>query len=85
MAKKSSDDATAAVEPKASGRRKSTTKIEIPATPATGAEQAKSATPAAVIAPDAIARRAYELWQEGHPGGEWDHWIEAERQLRDGK
>jgi Protein of unknown function (DUF2934). len=31
-----------------------------------------------------IARRAHELWeQEGRPEGrDFDHWIEAERQLR---
>ncbi len=29
-----------------------------------------------------IAQRAYELWQKGTPGSEFDHWLLAERELR---
>jgi hypothetical protein len=31
---------------------------------------------------DAIARRAYEIWQSGAGGSEYDNWIRAERELR---
>jgi hypothetical protein len=29
-----------------------------------------------------IARRAYEIWQSGKGGSEYDNWIRAERELR---
>ncbi|MFT3786788.1 MAG: DUF2934 domain-containing protein [Tepidisphaeraceae bacterium] len=43
-----------------------------------------SAATAAKSAPsyDDIARCAYLKWQSGCPGGELDHWIAAERELR---
>ncbi len=34
------------------------------------------------IAHDQIALRAYEIWQSGQGGSEFDHWIRAERELR---
>jgi hypothetical protein len=35
-----------------------------------------------IISSDDIARRAYELYQQGHPGSEVEHWLEAEKQLK---
>lgn len=29
-----------------------------------------------------IAKRAYELFCSGAPGGQLDHWLQAERELR---
>ena len=34
------------------------------------------------ISHDAIARRAYEIWQSGKGGSDYDNWIRAERELR---
>jgi hypothetical protein len=34
------------------------------------------------ITPDAIAKRAYEIWQSGQGGSEFDNWLRAERELR---
>jgi hypothetical protein len=31
---------------------------------------------------DEIARRAYEIWQSGKGGSDYDNWIRAERELR---
>ena len=31
---------------------------------------------------DEIARRAYEIWQSGQGGSEFDNWVRAERELR---
>ena len=31
---------------------------------------------------DQIARKAYEIWQSGSGGSEFDNWIRAERELR---
>lgn len=33
------------------------------------------------VTPDDIATRAYHLWEAGSPGGELEHWLEAEREL----
>ena len=44
-----------------------------PATPTGGSGQ---------ISRDAIARRAYEIWQSGKGGSEFDNWVRAERELR---
>jgi hypothetical protein len=46
-----------------------------PATPA-GAAASRS------ITHDLIARRAYEIWQSGQGGSEFDNWVRAERELR---
>ena len=35
-----------------------------------------------VVADEEIARRAYEIWQSGQGGSEFDNWIRAERELR---
>ena len=34
------------------------------------------------ITQDQIARRAYEIWQSGKGGSDYDNWIRAERELR---
>jgi hypothetical protein len=31
---------------------------------------------------DQIARRAYEIWQSGKGGSDFDNWVRAERELR---
>ena len=31
---------------------------------------------------EAIAEQAYLLWERGEPGGETDHWLRAEAELR---
>lgn len=33
------------------------------------------------VTPDDIATRAYHLWEAGSPGGELEHWLQAEREL----
>ena len=50
---------------------------------------AKTATtrprrPKLVVEPtrEAIAEQAYLLWERGEPGGETDHWLRAEAELR---
>jgi hypothetical protein len=35
-----------------------------------------------VITHEMIARRAYEIWQSGTGGSEYDNWIRAEHELR---
>ncbi len=46
-------------------------------------DPSSSATPRATPSQDAIARRAYQIWQDaGYPGGSHeDHWRQAEREL----
>jgi hypothetical protein len=34
------------------------------------------------ITAEAIARRAYEIWQSGKGGSDFDNWVRAERELR---
>jgi hypothetical protein len=34
------------------------------------------------VTQDAIARRAYEIWQSGKGGSDFDNWVRAERELR---
>ena len=42
-----------------------------------------AAAPVKPIVTDAdIAKRAYELFCAGAPGGQLDHWLQAERELR---
>jgi Protein of unknown function (DUF2934) len=33
------------------------------------------------VTADDIAVRAYFLWETGSPGGELEHWLQAEREL----
>ena len=42
---------------------------------------------AAFVEPDAVSRRAYELFQERgrQPGHELDDWLRAERELKESK
>jgi hypothetical protein len=47
------------------------------------AASADAAAPANRVVTDAdIAKRAYELFCSGAPGGQLDHWLQAERELR---
>lgn len=62
-------------------RRRSTARDEV--TPVRNTAIPKAA-PAKVVTQDAIARRAYELWQAGVPGDQLSHWLQAERELRGG-
>lgn len=34
-----------------------------------------------VFTSDDVAVRAYHLWEAGTPGGEFEHWLQAERDL----
>ena len=36
------------------------------------------------ITQEQIARRAYEIWQSGKGGSEFENWLRAERELRGG-
>ena len=71
--------------------KKGTTSSKSTSTPVrrTSTPRARAAASATVAAPanrvvtDAdIAKRAYELFCSGAPGGELDHWLQAERELR---
>jgi hypothetical protein len=63
---------------------KSTTrKSPVPrSTKAKATTNAEPASTKAAPTADQIAQRAYELWQNGTPGSELDHWLMAERELR---
>jgi hypothetical protein len=37
------------------------------------------------VSHDEIARRAYEIWQSGQGGSDYDNWVRAERELRGGR
>jgi len=40
------------------------------------------AAKAVVITQEMISKRAYEIWQSGTGGSEYDNWTRAERELR---
>jgi Protein of unknown function (DUF2934) len=44
----------------------------------------KARRPKLVVEPtrESIAEQAYLLWERGEPGGETDHWLRAEAELR---
>jgi hypothetical protein len=53
------------------------------------AEKPKPATrrtrkpkPPAEPGPEAISELAYRMWERGEPGGETEHWLRAESELR---
>jgi hypothetical protein len=50
----------------------------------TPAEETAQASLVPTLAPDAIARRAYELYERGgyEQGHDLDHWLMAERELQ---
>jgi DUF2934 family protein len=57
----------------------------IASTPVRNTPIPKAAVAAVVkkeITHDQIARRAYEIWQSGTGGNEYDNWTRAERELR---
>ena len=43
---------------------------------------AAPATLAVQVSSASIALRAYEIWQSGHGGTDFDNWVRAERELR---
>jgi hypothetical protein len=73
-----------AVEPDVATKAKPVkeTKARASAVPPTKAKSAKPTATTTDITSDMIAEKAYHLWLAGHPGGEHDHWIAAERELR---
>lgn len=52
-----------------------------------GQPQAPASSAARVVEPEAISRRAYELFQERgrEPGRELDDWLRAEHELKKSK
>ena len=50
--------------------------------PTTKAKASKPSATTSDVTNDMIAEKAYHLWLAGHPGGEHDHWVAAERALR---
>lgn len=85
MAKRTSASTTAAqsaaTSKKASPAKPVVEKAEAAAPKA--ASRAKTAAPQVTftITPDAIAHRAYEIWQR-KGGAELENWLQAERELR---
>jgi hypothetical protein len=53
--------------------------------PRKGNDTAAAAPAPRAITRDDIARRAYELFSAGAPGGELEHWLQAERELSGGR
>jgi hypothetical protein len=43
---------------------------------------APASAPRREVTREQIARRAYEIWQSGQGGSEFDNWCRAERELR---
>ncbi len=64
-------------EPKAPARAPLTTSTPVRATPIP-----KTPTPKPAVTHEMISRRAYEIWQSGTGGSEYDNWVRAERELR---
>ena len=58
------------------------TKARASAVPPTKNKAPKPTATTSDVTSDMIAEKAYHLWLAGHPGGEHDHWIAAERALR---
>ena len=50
--------------------------------PATGSSSSSSSGAKKQISQEQIARRAYEIWQSGKGGSDFDNWVRAERELR---
>ena len=48
----------------------------------TASTSSGSSTSKKQISHEQIARRAYEIWQSGKGGSEFDNWVRAERELR---
>ena len=70
----------------AAGKRKKPTSAKARTTKAakTTTTTTKAGRPELVVEPprEAIAQHAYLLWERGEPGGETDHWLRAEAELR---
>jgi hypothetical protein len=65
--------------PKATGKKPAAKKA-----PAKKPAAPRTRRPTLVVEPsrDAIAEHAYMLWERGEPGGETEHWLRAEAELR---
>jgi hypothetical protein len=48
----------------------------------TSSSGSSSASSKRQITHEMIARRAYEIWQSGKGGSEFENWVRAERELR---
>ena len=46
------------------------------------ASSASSSTGKKQVTQEQIARRAYEIWQSGKGGSDFENWVRAERELR---
>ena len=69
----------------AAGKRKKATTAKGRTTKAAAkAATTQARRPKLVVEPtrEAIAEQAYLLWECGEPGGEMDHWLRAEAELR---
>ena len=53
-------------------------------TPVRNTAVPKAAPAPKVITHEMISKRAYEIWQSGTGGSEYDNWVRAERELRGG-
>jgi Protein of unknown function (DUF2934) len=79
--KKATGDADA---PAASGRNKAAPKPKRAAAKAKATPTGRKLRAVVVAEPtrEAIAERAYLLWEQGEPGDETTHWLLAEDELR---
>jgi hypothetical protein len=50
--------------------------------PSTPSPSGTPGNPPRQVTHEAIARRAYEIWQSGKGGTEFDNWVRAECELR---
>jgi len=72
-------------KPGSAGKRKKATTAKAGTTKAAAkAATTRTRRPKLVVEPtrEAIAEQAYLLWVSGEPGGETDHWLRAEAELR---
>ena len=63
-------------------RKTATSPVRKTTVPRPGKPAASAAPAPKAITHDDIARRAYELWQSGAGGSDFDRWCQAERELR---
>jgi Protein of unknown function (DUF2934) len=81
MAKKPVTPAPKAAAPKTPTR--ATTPSAPPvSSPVRNTPVPKSQAAPKVITHEMISKKAYEIWQSGKGGSEYDNWVRAERELR---
>jgi len=66
----------------AAGKRKKSTTAKARTTKTAAKTQDHRPTLVAEPTRESIAEQAYLLWERGEPGGETDHWLRAEAELR---